>query len=239
LYNIFFISCINCKVSFCEESIIYPESRIKFKFAVRKSKVPVSTREVFGGGNSRGRISDPFSYLSYLLGPSSTSIDAIEFLHRCKSIVPNLAVLVSDMPVHSHTDRPWKIRAQVRGIARPLRGWRGEMCGFRDKKGGWKGKKKRGKCLTRAMHNGERGNPLAGVPWNKYVPFVLVKGEGEEGGFGRPEREWKESMRERERGRRPRENRGRRRTWQRGRLFRRRRRRRRRRRSSTRTLHRL
>lgn len=24
------------------------------------------------------------------------------------------------------------------------------------------------------MHNGERRNPLAGVPWNKYMPFVLV-----------------------------------------------------------------
>lgn len=32
----------------------------------------------------------------------------------------------------------------------------------------------RKKCLTRAMHNGERRNPLAGVPWNKYMPFVLV-----------------------------------------------------------------
>lgn len=24
------------------------------------------------------------------------------------------------------------------------------------------------------MHNGERRNPLAGVAWNKYMPFVLV-----------------------------------------------------------------
>jgi len=26
------------------------------------------------------------------------------------------------------------------------------------------------------MHNGERRNPLANVPRNKYVPFVLVRG---------------------------------------------------------------
>jgi hypothetical protein len=43
-------------------------------------------------------------------------------------------------------------------------------------KRGMKGKKKAKKCLTRAMHNGERRNPLAGVPRNKYAPFVLVRG---------------------------------------------------------------
>jgi len=38
-----------------------------------------------------------------------------------------------------------------------------------------KGKEKAEKRLTRAMHNGERRNPLAGVPRNKYVSFVLVR----------------------------------------------------------------
>lgn len=46
-------------------------------------------------------------------------------------------------------------------------------------KRGVKGKEKVEKCLTRAMHNGEKRNPLAGVPRNKYAPFVLVgRGKG-------------------------------------------------------------
>lgn len=48
------------------------------------------------------------------------------------------------------------------------------------------------------MHNGERRNPLAGVPWNKYMPFVLVTRDGKPGETAASSWKWKKRIAERD-----------------------------------------
>lgn len=49
--------------------------------------------------------------------------------------------------------------------------------GRQRKKKGYEKKRKSEEMLNEGeMHNGERRNPLAGMPRNKYAPFVLVRG---------------------------------------------------------------
>lgn len=94
-----------------------------------------------------------------------------------------------EVTVHWHTNRSNKMRITIVGkslrklcrriVSSPGKAWKGRVGKYgtawtRIKRGVERQEKVK-KCLTRVMHNGERRNPLAGIPRNKYTPFVLVR----------------------------------------------------------------
>jgi len=126
--------------------------------------------------HSRGRIS-PLSRPCPPRVPDRgrSSMDAIEFLRHCDSIVRKLGDRHGVDALAYGSVKGGKKRNRGKPGKRRWKECRRARARAETKRG-MKGKEKAKKCLTRAMHNGERRNPLAGVPRNKYAPFVLVRG---------------------------------------------------------------
>lgn len=115
IFSLFLASII--KLIFVEK-VIYPESHgLNSNLSSKGQKFPY-LREKCSKPDILANVYQTFS----LTSRSWTNLS----FNRCNRIPSSLQVDCSELGCsrkrHSHTDRLWKIRAQVRGIARPLRG---------------------------------------------------------------------------------------------------------------------